>query len=124
MYIPVRPSSGCHSTVILYELRLHSAGQNQTTTAGLQAIFEVGGGVDCPEISCGMGPVPLRKSYAERAERDDGQQLVALARELHHNPNGRPHSLRTVAKRLAERGYVTPSGRHYSASAVSSMLGG
>jgi DNA invertase Pin-like site-specific DNA recombinase len=61
-----------------------------------------------------------RKSYAER---DGGQGLVALARELHHNPDGRPHSLRTVAARLAERGYVTPSGRHYSASAVASMLG-
>lgn len=60
-----------------------------------------------------------RKSYAER---EGGQQLVSLARELHHNPNGRPHSLRTVAARLAKRGYVTPSGRNYSASAVASML--
>ena len=61
-----------------------------------------------------------RKSYGER---EGGQQLVALARELHHNPKGRPHSLRTVAARLAERGHLTPSGRHYSASAVASMLG-
>jgi DNA invertase Pin-like site-specific DNA recombinase len=60
-----------------------------------------------------------RKSYAER---DGGQQLVALARELRHSPDGRPNSLRTVAARLAERGYVTPSGRRYSASAVASML--
>jgi DNA invertase Pin-like site-specific DNA recombinase len=60
-----------------------------------------------------------RKSYAER---DGGQELVALARALHRNPNGRPHSLRRVAARLAERGYVTPRGHHYSASAVASML--
>jgi DNA invertase Pin-like site-specific DNA recombinase len=60
-----------------------------------------------------------RKSYSER---EGGPELVALARELHHNTNGRPNSLRTVAARLAERGYVTPSGRQYSASAVTSML--
>jgi hypothetical protein len=61
-----------------------------------------------------------RKSYAEQ---DGGQELVALARQLHRNSNGRPHSLRTVSARLAERRYVTPSGRNYSASAVASMLG-
>jgi len=61
-----------------------------------------------------------RKSYAER---EGGQELVALARQLHDNPNGRPHSLRTVAAALAERGHMTPSGKHYSASAVASMLG-
>jgi DNA invertase Pin-like site-specific DNA recombinase len=60
-----------------------------------------------------------RKSYAER---ERGEELVSLARQLHHNPSGRPHSLRTVAAGLAERGYVTPSGRQYSASAVASML--
>jgi DNA invertase Pin-like site-specific DNA recombinase len=60
-----------------------------------------------------------RKSYAER---EGGQELVALARQLHHNPNGRPNSLRTVAAGLANRGYVTPSCRQYSASAVASML--
>ena len=68
-----------------------------------------------------QGKCEGRKSYAER---EGGRELVALARELHRNPNGRPHSLRTVAARLAERGYVTPSGRHYSASAVTSMLSG
>ncbi len=62
-----------------------------------------------------------RKSYAER---EGGRELVALARELHHNPKGRSHSLRAVAAGLAERGYVTPSGRQYSASAVASMLCG
>jgi DNA invertase Pin-like site-specific DNA recombinase len=60
-----------------------------------------------------------RKSYAER---DGGQELVMLARTLRCNPNGRQNSLRAVAARLAARGYVTPSGRHYSASAVASML--
>jgi DNA invertase Pin-like site-specific DNA recombinase len=61
-----------------------------------------------------------RKSYAERA---GGEELVAVARQLRANPDGgRPRSLRKVAAGLAERGYVTPSGRPYSASAVSSML--
>ncbi len=61
-----------------------------------------------------------RKSYAERA---GGVELVSVARQLRANPHGgRPVSLRTVAAGLAERGYVTPSGRPYSASAVSSML--
>lgn len=67
-----------------------------------------------------QGKCEGRKSYAER---EGGQELVALARQLHTNPNGRPHSLRTVSAGLAERGYVTPTGRPYSASAVSSMLG-
>jgi DNA invertase Pin-like site-specific DNA recombinase len=60
-----------------------------------------------------------RKSYAER-----DPELVALARQLHKpDPERRPVSLRTVASALAERGLVTPSGRHYSAAAVASMLG-
>jgi DNA invertase Pin-like site-specific DNA recombinase len=58
-----------------------------------------------------------RKSYAER-----DPELVDLARWLHRNIDGRPYSLREVAAELAAYGYVTPSGRHYSASAVASML--
>ncbi len=59
-----------------------------------------------------------RKSYAERAP-----ELVALAKQLHKpDPGRRPVSLRAVAAALAERGFVTPSGQHYSASAVASML--
>ena len=60
-----------------------------------------------------------RKSYAER---EGGGDLVAAARELRTNPHGRVSSLRKVAAGLAERGFVTPSGRPYSASAVASML--
>jgi len=61
-----------------------------------------------------------RKSYAERA---GGEELVSVAGQLRANPaGGRPLSLRKVAAGLAERGYVTPSGCPYSASAVSSML--
>ena len=60
-----------------------------------------------------------RKSYAER---EGGQELVALARQLHANPRGRSPSLRTIAGALAAQGFVTPTGRHYSASAVASML--
>jgi DNA invertase Pin-like site-specific DNA recombinase len=62
-----------------------------------------------------------RKAYAER---EGGQELVAAARELHTNPAGRAPSLRKVAAALVERGFVTPSGRPYSASAVASMLAG
>ncbi len=61
-----------------------------------------------------------RKAYAER---EGGQELVALARQLRGNPDGRPQSLRKIAAESGPRGYVTPSGRHYSASAVASMLG-
>jgi DNA invertase Pin-like site-specific DNA recombinase len=58
-----------------------------------------------------------RKSYAER-----DPELVDMARWLHHNADRRPYSLRQVAAELAGYGYVTPSSRHYSASAVASML--
>ena len=60
-----------------------------------------------------------RKSYAER---EGGAELVELARQLHTNPYGRSPSLRTIAAALAAQGFVTPSGRHYSASAIASML--
>jgi DNA invertase Pin-like site-specific DNA recombinase len=62
-----------------------------------------------------------RRSYAER---EGGQELITAVRELRTNPDGRAPSLRKVAAALAERGFVTPSGRHYSASAVASMLAG
>ncbi len=57
-----------------------------------------------------------RKSYAER-----DASLVAKAREL-RGTEGRPKSLRKIAAGLAGLGYVTPSGKHYSPSAVASML--
>jgi DNA invertase Pin-like site-specific DNA recombinase len=61
-----------------------------------------------------------RKSYVERK---GGQELVALARQLRRpDPERRPVSLRKVAAALADHGFVTPSGKHYSASAVASML--
>ena len=60
-----------------------------------------------------------RKSYAEC---EGGPELVGLARQLYADTSGRSPSLRTVAAALATRGYVTPSGRPYSASAVASML--
>jgi DNA invertase Pin-like site-specific DNA recombinase len=59
-----------------------------------------------------------RQSYAERDPK-----LVELAAQLYRpDPERRPVSLRAVAAMLAERGYLTPSGRSYSASAVASML--
>jgi hypothetical protein len=57
-----------------------------------------------------------RKSYAER---DAG--MVALAREI--KGRGGRVSLRAIATELAAKGYITPSGKPYSASAVASMLG-
>jgi len=47
--------------------------------------------------------------------------MVALAKEI-KGRGGR--SLREVAAELEARGYVTPSGKRYSASAVASMLAG
>ncbi|HEX3451028.1 MAG TPA: hypothetical protein VHS97_22430 [Isosphaeraceae bacterium] len=46
-----------------------------------------------------------------------------MAHQLRSNPNGPPQSLRKIAADLAERGYVTPSGRPYSTSAITAMLG-
>jgi DNA invertase Pin-like site-specific DNA recombinase len=66
-----------------------------------------------------------RKSIAERK---GGAELVALARELARPPEGfaptRGPSLRKVSADLAARGYATPSGKPYSASAVQRMLKG
>jgi hypothetical protein len=67
-----------------------------------------------------QGKCEGRKAYAER---EGGQELVALARQLRGNLNGQPQSLRKIAADLAERGCVTSSGRPYSASAIASMLG-
>jgi DNA invertase Pin-like site-specific DNA recombinase len=60
-----------------------------------------------------------RKSYAER---EGGYELIDMARWLRSNVDGRPYSLGKVAAELAGYGYVTPSGKTYSASAVASML--
>jgi DNA invertase Pin-like site-specific DNA recombinase len=58
-----------------------------------------------------------RKSYAER---EGGQELVALAKEIYA---GGGMSLRGVAAKLEAQGHTTPSGERYSASAIASMLG-
>jgi hypothetical protein len=58
-----------------------------------------------------------RKTYAER---EGGQELVAMARQSRRNGYGRPQSLRKISADLAERGFVTPSGQLHSASAVAS----
>jgi DNA invertase Pin-like site-specific DNA recombinase len=68
-----------------------------------------------------LGKCEGRKSYSER---EGGQELIAAVRQIRSNSQGRPPSLRKIASALAERGFVTPSGRQYSASAVASMLGG
>ena len=57
-----------------------------------------------------------RKSYAEAKP-----ELVALAKQLRRELS-RP-SLRDISGALFARGYATPLGKPYSASAVQSMLG-
>jgi DNA invertase Pin-like site-specific DNA recombinase len=62
-----------------------------------------------------------RKSYAE-----SNPALVAMAKQFsaYRQPGSvRKPSLRWIAARLAELGYVTPKGKQYSASAVQTMLG-
>ena len=62
-----------------------------------------------------------RKSYAER---EGGAELIELACQLRRpDPNHRPISLRKVAAALAERGYVSSSGKAFVPSAIASMLG-
>jgi DNA invertase Pin-like site-specific DNA recombinase len=60
-----------------------------------------------------------RKSYAEA-----NPELVKLARELSKPSEGsvRPVPLRKIAAALAARGFTTPRGRSYSASAIASMI--
>jgi DNA invertase Pin-like site-specific DNA recombinase len=57
-----------------------------------------------------------RKSYAERSP-----ELVAAAKEIKNS--GNRVSLREVSAELERRGYTTPSGERYSASAVATMIG-
>jgi DNA invertase Pin-like site-specific DNA recombinase len=62
-----------------------------------------------------QGKCEGRRSYAERAP-----EMVELAKAL--KSRGGRVSLREVSAELAARGYMTPSGKPYSASAVQSML--
>jgi hypothetical protein len=45
-----------------------------------------------------------------------------LVQHLRGGDGWRPYSLREVAAELATYGYTTPIGKHYSASALASML--
>jgi DNA invertase Pin-like site-specific DNA recombinase len=84
-----------------------------TTVAKLKAARE--------RVRSKTGKCEGRKSYAE-----SNPALVATAKQLstHREPGSvRKPSLRWIAARLTERGYVTPKGKQYSASAVQSMLG-
>src|SRR5262249_25208847 len=58
-----------------------------------------------------------RKFLAEKRPK-----AVAMARELRRQH--RRMSLRDISTALAEAGHITPRGKHYSASAISSMLTG
>jgi DNA invertase Pin-like site-specific DNA recombinase len=61
-----------------------------------------------------QGKCEGRKSLAERSP-----ELIEAAKALN---DGR--SLRKIAEGLAEKGFITPNGKHYSASAVKGMLVG
>lgn len=62
-----------------------------------------------------------RLSYAER---EGGEALIALARQLRRpDPERRPVSLRKVSNQLAERGFLSSAGTPYVPSAIASMLG-
>jgi len=65
-----------------------------------------------------IGKCGGRKSYAER---EGGKELVELVRQLKRELP-RP-SLRDISGALFARGYATPLGKPYSASAVQSMIG-
>lgn len=69
-----------------------------------------------------MGKCEGRKSYAERS---DGEQLIATAKQLYRPDPGSAVkvSLRKVSAALAEKGYVTANGKPFSASAIASIIG-
>jgi hypothetical protein len=59
-----------------------------------------------------------RKSYGEI-----NPDLVRLAKRLHRYPvNGKRRSLRGVSNALAQSGFVTRTGRPYTAEAISRMV--
>jgi hypothetical protein len=65
-------------------------------------------------------PGPSSESLQRKNPREE---VAALPRALWGLSRGGRVSLREVSAELAERGYKTPSGKPYSASAVQSMLG-
>ena len=66
-------------------------------------------------IRAKKGKCEGRKSYAERGP--EGLKLIEEAKALN---DGR--SLRAIASALAEQGFVTPSGKHYAATAIQHLL--
>ena len=62
-----------------------------------------------------VGKCEGRKSYAER-----DPSMVTLAKQI--KGRGGRVSLREVAAELEAKGYVTPSRKRYSASAIAAML--
>jgi hypothetical protein len=66
------------------------------------------------------------KCGGRRSFKESHPEMVELARELARPPAGhapnRGPSLRKVSAALAERGYLAPTGKPYSAMAVRSML--
>ena len=61
-----------------------------------------------------------RKSYKEM-----NPELVAMAKKLHRYPiHGKRRSLRDVSSALAQAGFLTRTGRPYTAEAVSRMVNG
>lgn len=67
--------------------------------------------------------VERRRNYREIDAKDHGGRMIALARKLRRKkPKGRRRSLRNVSQELAAAGFVSQSGKPYSASAIARMI--
>src|SRR5258707_292873 len=65
-----------------------------------------------------------RKSYAEIDVRDNGGQMIVLAKRLRRKtPKRGRRSLRMISVELEKAGFVSQSGKPYAATAVARMLG-
>ncbi len=65
-----------------------------------------------------------RKSYAEIDRRDNGGLMIATAKALRRKPRkGKRRSLRSISVELAREGYLSHSGKPFTAMAIARMLG-
>lgn len=65
-----------------------------------------------------------RKSYAEIDKRDYEGRMIAMAKQLRRkSPKRTRLSLRSISVELAKGGFVSRSGKPYSATAIARMLG-
>jgi DNA invertase Pin-like site-specific DNA recombinase len=65
-----------------------------------------------------------RKSYAEIDQRDNGGYVIACVKALRRKPRkGKKRSLRSISAELAREGFVSSSGRPFTAMAIARMFG-